>query len=60
MKAEELKDKNEQELKALLEEKKKKIEELRFKAASGALKNVKEIKENKKEIARILTALNKK
>jgi large subunit ribosomal protein L29 len=60
MKTEELKDKNEQELKILLEEKKKKIEEMRFKAASGGLKNVKEIKENKKDIARILTALNKK
>ncbi|MDD5696661.1 MAG: 50S ribosomal protein L29 [Candidatus Pacebacteria bacterium] len=60
MKAEELKDKNEQELRMLLEEKKKKIEEMRFKASSGGLKNVKEIKESKKDVARILTALNKK
>jgi len=44
----------------LLEEKKKKIEELRFKASAGALKKVKEIKENKKDVARILTELNKK
>ncbi|HPD19668.1 MAG TPA: 50S ribosomal protein L29 [Candidatus Pacearchaeota archaeon] len=60
MKAKELKGKSEQELKVLLEEKKKKIEELRFKASAGALKKVKEIKENKKDVARILTELNKK
>ncbi|MDD3170260.1 MAG: 50S ribosomal protein L29 [Candidatus Paceibacterota bacterium] len=60
MKAKELKDKNEKELRMLLEEKSRKIEETRFKGASGGLKNVKEIKENKKDIARILTILNQK
>lgn len=60
MKAKELKDKNEKELRMLLEEKSKKIEEMRFKSTSGGLKNVKEIKENKKDIARILTILNQK
>ncbi len=60
MKTKELKDKNEKELRLILEEKKKKIEEARFKVAGGGIKNVKEIKENKKDVARILTILNQK
>ncbi|GMX58399.1 MAG: hypothetical protein MCSN_0530 [Candidatus Microsyncoccus archaeolyticus] len=60
MKIAELKEKTEKELEMLLEEKKKKIEESRFKVAAGGIKNVKEIKENKKDIARILTILKKK
>lgn len=60
MKIGELKEKTEKELELLLEEKKKKIEENRFKIAAGGIKNVKEIKENKRDIARILTILKKK
>jgi len=56
----ELKDKTEKELELLLEEKKKKIEEARFKASAGGIKNVREIRENRKDIARILTILKKK
>jgi ribosomal protein L29 len=56
----ELKDKTEKELELLLEEKKKKIETTRFKASAAGIKNVREIRENRKDIARILTILNKK
>jgi large subunit ribosomal protein L29 len=60
MKKIELKEKTEKELQLLLEEKKKKVEDARFKISTGGIKNVKEIKENKKDIARILTILNNK
>jgi len=60
MKAQELKEKTEKELELLLEEKKKKIEEDRFKVAAGGIKNVRDIRENRRDIARILTILRKK
>jgi len=60
MKSKELISKNKDELMRLMEEKKKRIEEVRFKTVSGGIKNVKELREDKKDIARILTVLNKK
>ncbi|MFA5714315.1 MAG: 50S ribosomal protein L29 [Candidatus Paceibacterota bacterium] len=60
MKSKELISKTKDELMRLMEEKKKRIEEVRFKVVSGGIKNVKELREDKKDIARILTVLNKK
>jgi len=45
------------ELEKLVIELKKKLSDLRFKFSSNKLKNVKEINQTKKEIARILTVL---
>ena len=59
MKSKELVLKTKEELVKMIEEKKKRIEDIRFKATSGGIKNVKELREDKKDIARILTALNK-
>jgi ribosomal protein L29 len=60
MKSKELVSKTKEELVGLMNDKKKAIEEFRFKAVSGGIKNTKELRENKKDIARILTILNKK
>lgn len=60
MKSKELVLKTKEELVRLMDEKKSKIEEIRFKAVSGGIKNTKELREDKKDIARILTILNKK
>jgi large subunit ribosomal protein L29 len=60
MKSKELVSKTKEELAGLMDEKKKRIEEFRFKAVSGGIKNTKELREDKKDIARILTILNKK
>ena len=49
-----------EDLPKLLKEKRESIKELRFKLGAGGLKNTKELRENKKDIARILTILNKK
>ena len=53
----ELKTKNTPELNSLLQEKKEKMRQLKFDLASGKVKNIKEIREIKKDIARILTVL---
>jgi len=55
----ELKSKTEKELKQLLGESRDKLRDLRFKDANKQLKNVREIREIKKIIARILTLLKK-
>ncbi|MFA5207825.1 MAG: 50S ribosomal protein L29 [Candidatus Paceibacterota bacterium] len=60
MKSKELVLKSKDELVTLMNEKKKRCEELHFKAVSGGIKNTKELREDKKDIARILTILNKK
>lgn len=52
--------KSEDELKKLLEDSRDKERELRFKDSNHQLKNVREIRNLKKSIARILTLLNKK
>lgn len=57
MKAKELKQKTEKELKELLQEDKTKLGQLKFDLASKKLKNIREIRDLKKEIARISTLL---
>jgi large subunit ribosomal protein L29 len=58
MKAAELRKRDKKELAKSAEVLRKKLSDLRFKFSSGKLKNVKEINQSKKEIARILTILN--
>lgn len=58
MKSKDLIQKTNEELLKELEDLRNKVKEMRFKVSSGALKNVKDFKESKKKIARILTALN--
>lgn len=58
MKAAELRKRDKKELLKNVLELRKKLSDLRFKFSSGKLKNVKEINQSKKEIARILTILN--
>lgn len=60
MKFKELKNKPEAELQKILKELKEKLRELRFKIASKQLKNIREIREVKKTIARILILLKGK
>jgi len=60
MKSKDLAIKTKEELMKLIDEKRKRIEDVRFKAVSGGIKNVKELREDKKDIARIMTELNKK
>ncbi len=59
MKNKELALKSREELLKMIDEKRKRIEDVRFKVTSGGIKNVKELREDKKDIARILTILNK-
>lgn len=51
--------KTDEDLLKLLESSKEKERELRFKDSNRQLKNVREIRQQKKSIARILTVLNK-
>jgi len=60
MKSKELVSKTKDELVVMMNDKKKRIEEVLFKTVSGGVKNTKELREDKKDIARILTILNKK
>lgn len=55
----ELKLKTEKELRQILNESRDKLRDLRFKDANKQLKNVREIRQLKKMIARILTLLSK-
>jgi len=57
MKAKELRKFSKKELENLLIEKRKKLQDLNFQLVSGKVKNVKEAKELKKDIARILTII---
>ena len=57
MKVLELRKKDKKELERSVQEITKKLSDLRFKFSSGKLKDVKEISNSKKEIARILTIL---
>lgn len=57
MKTAELRKKDKKELEKTVQILIKKLSDLRFKFSSGKLKNVKEINNSKKEIARILTIL---
>jgi len=57
MKFVELNKKPKNELQTLLSEKREKLRQLRFNISSGKVKNVREIRMIKKDIARILTLL---
>ncbi len=57
MKITELRKKSKTDLNKLLQEKYDKLCQSRFSLVSGKVKNVKEVRETKKEIARILTLL---
>ncbi len=57
MKTTELRKKDKKELENLVKDLKKKLSDFRFRFASNRLKNVKEVSNTKKEIARILTIL---
>jgi len=60
MKFKELKNKPEKELQKLLQENHDKLRELKFKSASDQLKNIRELRQAKKTIARILFLLGQK
>jgi len=55
----ELKNKSAKELAEILEEKRGKLRDLNFQVGAGELKNVRVIRKIRKEIAMILTVLNK-
>jgi len=57
MKPRELRQKPKDELNKLLEEKRNHLLVLRFDLAGGRVKNIREIREAKKDVARILTLL---
>jgi len=57
MKISELRQKNKNELSRILQEDRERLRALRFDLASGKIKNVREIRKIKKDIARILTLL---
>jgi len=58
MKISEIKQKSKNELKKVLQERREKLRQLRFDLAAGKVKNIREIRSTKKDIARILTILN--
>ncbi|KKQ23492.1 MAG: 50S ribosomal protein L29 [Parcubacteria group bacterium GW2011_GWA2_37_10] len=57
MKTAELRKKDKKELEKIVLDLRKKLSDIRFKFSSNKLKNVKEINNTKKDIARILTIL---
>lgn len=57
MKTEELKQKSEKELERILQENREKLRQLQFDLVSGKVKNVREIRKIKRDIARMLTML---
>ena len=58
MKASELRKKDKKDLEKLIKDNSKKLSDLRFKFSANQLKNVKEIHNTKKDIAKILTIIN--
>lgn len=58
MKASELRQKTKPELQKLLQDNREKLRQFRFDLVSGKVKNVREIRQIKKDIARILTILS--
>ncbi|GBE16276.1 50S ribosomal protein L29 [bacterium BMS3Abin15] len=60
MKISEIKEKNKNELKKLLEDKKELVRKLRFDIASKQVKNHREYRNARKDVAKILTVLNEK
>ena len=59
MELSELKQKLKEELQKILTDKRDKLRQLRFDLVAGKVKNVREIRQIKKEVAQILTLLNK-
>jgi large subunit ribosomal protein L29 len=59
MKITELRQKSKTELEKILAESREKLRQLRFDLASGKVKNVREIRKIKKDIARILTIIKR-
>jgi large subunit ribosomal protein L29 len=59
MKAQDFNKKTKEDLNHALKEKREKLFQLKFDLASGKIKNVREIRQVKKDIARILTFLKK-
>jgi len=60
MKAKELREKKIEELEKILKEKREKLKNLKLDLIQGKLKNVREIRETKRDIARVLTILKEK
>jgi large subunit ribosomal protein L29 len=60
MKAKELREMKIEELEKILKEKREKLKNLKLDLIQGKLKNVREIRETKRDIARILTILRSK
>ena len=60
MKIRELRHKTKKELRQTLVTSRDKLRELRFNLAGGKVKNIKEVHQIKKDIAKILTLLNEK
>jgi len=59
MKIAELRQKNETEIAKMLKDDREKMRQLRFDLATGKVKNVREVRRIRKEIAKILTVLKK-
>ena len=57
MKIQELRQKSKPELQKILSDNQEKLRQLRFDLAAGKVKNVREVRKVKKDIARILTIL---
>jgi large subunit ribosomal protein L29 len=60
MKIKEIREKNSEELKKLLAEKREDVRKLRFDIAAKQAKNNRKLRNDKKDIAKILTVLNAK
>ena len=60
MKVNELRKKTKMEIQKILQDDREKLRQLRFDLASGKVKNVREIRKIKKDIARILTVIKSK
>ncbi|HAT73520.1 MAG: 50S ribosomal protein L29 [Candidatus Moranbacteria bacterium GW2011_GWF2_36_839] len=60
MKIKELREKNIEELKKMILEKQEKVRKLRFDIATKQVKNTRELRGEKKDIARILTLISEK
>ena len=58
MKIDELRRKSKEEIQKILRDDREKLRQLRFDLATGKVKNVREIRKVKKEIAQILTLLS--
>ena len=57
MKIKEIRDKNVEELKKILGEKREAVRKLRFDIAAKQVKNIREMRNNRRDISRILTIL---